>query len=280
MKKAKITLILLLSFFLNACTSSFVYNNIDWLLYWYVGDYVDLTSDQKATLDEYVASWHHWHRSTELKKYQAQLKNLQAKLPSSPLNQEQWLTEFYQAQQHFYRFRNEIAPELAAMAQQLSAQQLEGLLVTWKKKNLERQSENGGESKDERLISRQKDLAEQLEENIGKLTPLQIKMTQQYAQQFASTSEQRMLYQSTLQQVVRKLFAKQSAPEFQQQLTSIISNPDQYKTPEYKAASEQNKRLYAQMLADLNLSLTEKQKQTLNAKLEDWIRLIDKLILD
>ena len=98
MKKAKFTLVLLFSFLLSACSSSFVYDNIDWLLYWYVGDYVDLSTSQKAKLDERIASWQDWHRSTELKQYQKQLQNLKVQLSTGPLNQQQWLNEFDETQ--------------------------------------------------------------------------------------------------------------------------------------------------------------------------------------
>lgn len=68
-------------------------------------------------------------------------------------------------------------------------------------------------------------------------------------------------------------------PDFKLQLTALISNPDQYKTPQYQKDSEHNKRLYAQMLADLNVTLSQEQKRKLDAQLEEWISLIDDLIL-
>ena len=135
MKKARLPLVIVLSFLLSACSSSFVYNNIDWLLYWYLGDYVDLSLDQKAVLDERIVAWQSWHRSTELEKYQAQLKEVRGKLASGALTEEQWLNEFEEAQQHLHRFRSKIAPELAGIAHQLSTDQVEGVLSAWSKKD-------------------------------------------------------------------------------------------------------------------------------------------------
>ncbi|SHE34347.1 hypothetical protein SAMN02745753_00093 [Marinomonas polaris DSM 16579] len=278
MKKAKFPLVIIFSFLLSACSSSFVYNNIYWLLYWYVGDYVDFSSDQKATLDERIAAWQNWHRSTELEKYQTQLKNLRAKLDSGPLNQEQWLNEYDEAQQHLYHFRTKIAPELADIAQQLSPEQIAGILSIWKEKRQERQVEFDKQTEEEQLSRREERLAESVEDNIGTPDQRQVNIVKKYALQFIPTLNEQTAYQTTLQVAVRDIFVNRNRPDFKQQLVALISNPDQYKTSQYQAASEHNTRLYAQMFAELNLTLTQKQKLKLDAKLEDWISLIDDLI--
>lgn len=280
MKKAKLTVVVLFSFLLSACSSTFVYNNIDWLLYWYVDDYIDLSSDQEAALDERIASWQSWHRSTELEKYQTQLKTLRAQLKSGILNEEQWLSEFDEAQQHLSRFRTKIAPELAGIAQKLSTEQVEGLLYSWHKKRQERQSEFEKRTELERLIRREKRLVETIEDNIGKLSEQQIELIKQYVPMVLSITNEQTLYQTRLQNVLRGIFANRDNLDFKQQLIGLISNPDQYKTASYQARLDQNTHLYARMLAELNRTFTEKQKLKLDATLEDWINLLEDLISD
>ncbi|AEF56187.1 DUF6279 family lipoprotein [Marinomonas posidonica] len=278
MKKTRFSLVLLLSLLLSACSSSFVYNNLDWLLYWYVDDYIELTAEQKALLDERIDSWHAWHRSVELKTYRTQLNTLRAQLQKGTLDQKQWLQVFNEVQQSVQRLRDKIAPELAVLAPQLSTSQLEDFLSEWQKNREERQSRVAAESKEERLADRQEDLTERVEENIGKLTPEQRQILQRYVPQFMSTFELRMAYQTRLQKTIKDLFVNKNSPQFPQQLSDIITNPEQYKTPQHKAASEHNKALYAQMLADLNTSLTEEQQQTLDNKLQEWLQFLNGLI--
>lgn len=278
MKKARLSLVLLLSFLLSACSSSFAYNNIDWLLYWYLGDYVDLSLDQKAVLDERIVAWQSWHRSTELEKYQAQLKEVKGKLASGVLTEEQWLSEFEEAQQHLNRFRTKIAPELAGIAHQLSTAQVEGALSSWNKKRQERQSEFEKRTETERLIRQEKRLTEFFEDNMGTLTQQQADIINTYAPRFLSTNNERTEYHTSLQNVIRDTFANRDTFEFEQQLADLIRNPDQYKTPQYQAILDRNARLYAQMLAELNSTFTQKQKLTLDDKLEEKITLIGDLI--
>ncbi|MCW4627684.1 MULTISPECIES: DUF6279 family lipoprotein [Marinomonas] len=280
MKKARLPLVIVLSFLLSACSSSFVYNNIDWLLYWYLGDYVDLSLDQKAVLDERVVAWQSWHRSTELEKYQAQLKRLRVKFASGALSEEQWLSEFEEAQQHLHRFRSKIAPELAGIAQQLSVAQVEGALSAWSKKRHERQSEFEKRTEAERLIRQEERLTEFVEDNVGELTKLQSSIINTYAPRFLSTNNERTAYHTSLQNVIRDIFANRDTFEFEQQLADLIRHPDQYKTPQYQAILDRNARLYAQMLAELSSTFTQKQKLTLDDKLEEKINLIGDLISD
>ncbi|RBO80227.1 DUF6279 family lipoprotein [Marinomonas aquiplantarum] len=278
MKKTKISLVLVFSILLSACSSSFMYNNLDWLLYWYVDDYVELTSEQKSLLDERIDQWHAWHRSVELKIYQTQLNILRSQLQKGPLDQKQWLNVFDEVQQNVQRLRDKISPELAELAPQLSPSQVDGLLSAWQKKREERQSRVMAESKEERLADRQQDLTEQIEDSIGKLTPEQIQIVQRYVPQFMSTFELRMAYQARLQTMVKERFADRKTLDFSQQLSIIMTNPEQYKTPQHKAASAHNKMLYAQMLAELNRSLTEKQQQSLDDELQDWLQFLAGLI--
>lgn len=280
MQKAKFPLVILFSFLLSACSSSFVYNNIDWLLYWYLDDYVDLSSDQKAVVDDQIASWQSWHRSTELKKYQVQLQSLKIKLDIGPLNQEQWLNEFDEARQHLHRFRSKIAPDLASIAQQLSQDQITGILSTWKKKRQEKQDDFDERTEEERLSRREERLTESVEDNLGKLGRQQLNIIKKYARQLIPTFTERTVYQTTLQDTVRDIFANRNRSDFTQRLTLLISNPDQYKIAQYQQDLDHNARLYAQMLAELNLTLSQDQKRRLDVQFKEWIGLISDLISD
>ncbi len=74
MKKA---LLIALVLVMTGCSTKFTYNNLTWLAYWYLDDYVELTSEQKKVIDQKLYDWQLWHRYQELPKYQAHLKQLQ-----------------------------------------------------------------------------------------------------------------------------------------------------------------------------------------------------------
>ena len=71
-------LLLLFCLFLGtACSNKFFYNQLDWLIPWYVDDYVDLTLVQKENLDKQVEMLLQWHRGEELSHYIAILNHIE-----------------------------------------------------------------------------------------------------------------------------------------------------------------------------------------------------------
>ena len=68
------------SLFLTGCSFTFVYNNLDWWVDWYLDDYVSLNKSQQKAFDERFTQLHDWHRATQLSAYANQLKSLQAQI--------------------------------------------------------------------------------------------------------------------------------------------------------------------------------------------------------
>ena len=61
-----LVLVLLVLIFINACSIKPIYNNLDRLIVWQVGDYLDLNRDQKASLRTDLAVLLKWHRESHL----------------------------------------------------------------------------------------------------------------------------------------------------------------------------------------------------------------------
>ena len=68
--------IVIFALILSACSSQFAYNNLDWLIHWYLDDYIDLNKAQKQSFDGEFEKWMQWHRTEELQKYQQHLQEL------------------------------------------------------------------------------------------------------------------------------------------------------------------------------------------------------------
>ncbi len=77
------------------CTASFTYNHLDWLIPWYVDGYVDLTRDQRKSLEDRLEPLLEWHRDEELDRYIALLDCIEADLagPVSAATVQTWIDE-------------------------------------------------------------------------------------------------------------------------------------------------------------------------------------------
>ena len=63
MKRLRIFVLVSLLAALAGCSNSFVYNQLDWLIPWYLGDYVDLNREQQRAFKEQLGELLRWHRS-------------------------------------------------------------------------------------------------------------------------------------------------------------------------------------------------------------------------
>ena len=55
----KLTLLLWIVL-LSGCSTKFAYNNIDWLVNWYIDDYVVLDTQQEKQFDAILDKWTAW----------------------------------------------------------------------------------------------------------------------------------------------------------------------------------------------------------------------------
>ena len=71
---------MLLTLLAAGCTMSFTYNHLDWLIPWYVDDYVDLSRQQRQLLQGQLGPVLQWHREEELERYLELLDQIEADL--------------------------------------------------------------------------------------------------------------------------------------------------------------------------------------------------------
>lgn len=273
--------ILCATLLLSGCSSKWAYNNVDWLLYWYVDDYIELEKAQKSLLDGKVEQWHIWHRQEELVQYKQQLLDLKTQINQGNLTAEQWQMEFAKGSDHWKRFRAEIVPELSVLAVDLSDQQIEQLFNTLEKENIEEQQERDEESLEERIADAKKRLQKQVKEQVGKLSSQQKEILDGYMPRFQSTFDMWLSYRRLVQSKSKELMLnRNNLADFSEQLSNLLLNPEQLRTEQHKAAIEHNSALFGEMLSEIQATLSKKQYKHLNNEIDDLIDDITDLIED
>ncbi len=188
MKTFKTHFWLFAAFMLCSCsTTTFVYNNADWFIDFYLDDYVELDSNQEEILVNSVTKLQSWHRKTELSKYKSDLVWLIEQLELGNLNSEQWLNVFFKAKQHLYNFRDEVSPEAVKLIQKLSDEQINQMLALWTESDNEELEEFTQLGVTEEIKARQEKIAEVIEKNIGDLSSQQQSLVNRYSVQMEST---------------------------------------------------------------------------------------------
>lgn len=279
----KIGIILVTILTLSGCSSKFAYNNMDWLVHWYVDDYIEFTKEQENEFDAKMAVWLTWHRGEELSQYVAHINQIRQRVMTTALTPEEIAAEFKAARKHWERLRGEVSPGLAKLAPALSDEQVVYLFAQLEKENEEEEEERREELEDkteqERLDKRVKRVTKQVEEYIGKTNSEQRQLIRDYTPQFQSTYDYWLTYRRETQQVARELFSNRANnPAFVEELTNLMTNPDVYRSPEHIRIGDENSLVYATMLSKLQASLTEKQKRKLNKEIDDIVEDLEDLI--
>ena len=272
-------LVVVFIIFLTSCSSKLAYNNLDWWVYWYMDDYIELKGEQEEKFDAHLQNWLSWHKKSELTRYKAQLEDIRKQIQNDTLNSSIVYNNLELARSHWERVRDEVSPELAAIAKTLDDEQVVTLFAALEKDNKEEEEERQEaleKSEAERLKDRIERIQETISERIGDLSKEQKQIVSTYAQQFISTGDAWIKYRRNIQNAARKLFVSRKQNErFEQELVSLMQNPDNYKSDVYKQSSAHNMTVTATLLAEIFSTLSEKQRQTLIKNVDELIETVD-----
>ncbi|MFA3790486.1 DUF6279 family lipoprotein [Aliiglaciecola sp. SL4] len=266
---------------LGGCTSKFAYNNIDWMMYWYVDDYVDLDKSQKVLLDEKVEKWLKWHRQEELVTYRQHLADLKADLKNGNLTAQQWSKHIQRGSDHWTRFRNQISPELAELSIHLNDTQIQEMFDALEKENQKKEQKRNKKSAEERWENAIEDTQDQIKKWVGKLSKSQKDLIAEYTVKFLPTFEGWIDYRRNFQASVKNIMlSRHDVSNYAEEVDYMFQHPVLFKTPEYQQASEHNRKMYIQLLLELQTTFSEKQTKHILNELDDLIDDIDDLIDD
>ncbi|RDV26017.1 hypothetical protein DXV75_07990 [Alteromonas aestuariivivens] len=269
----------------TGCSSKLAYNNLDWLVYWYLDDYVELNDAQESLFDTHLQNWISWHRTEELSRYITHLKSLRNDIESGSLNEERLQWHMNEATQHWARIREELSPELAKFALTLSDDQIVRMFAALENDNREEEEkwqDKQDDSAEKRLAKRKEEFYDSFKQRIGRLTDEQKAIIDKYVTQFVSTHLHWIEYRRAVQSEARRIFATRNYSEdaFIASLQALMTDPDAYRSEEYTRVRQQNNQWYTQMAAELASSLTAKQKRKLIDEISDIISDLSELLDD
>jgi hypothetical protein len=262
---------------LSACSNTFMYNQLDWLIPWYVDDYVDLTRVQKKSLkQQLLPPLLEWHRKAELAHYLELLDKLQEDL-AGPLDEaviQVWVDEVELAGQ---RLEQRMLPLALGLGEQLSDQQMEEFLHNLWEQQSEMEEEYLERDQQTYIEDNEEGLQEGLEEFLGKLTAEQEALVSSAAIAMTrfddSWLEERRQWLQLLERVL-----SERGHDWQQQIIDAMDDREQMQNDRYREAYPHNQQVIQQAIALVLNMRTEKQSDHLQYQIDDLRRTLQKLI--
>jgi hypothetical protein len=178
----KLSPVLLSLLLLAGCSSTFMYNQLDWLVPWYADDYVDLTRVQEKSLKQQLVVLLQWHRSEELPAYVEILNDIERDLSGelSAATVRGWGEKMVVA---WERLEERALPMVFAVGEQLSDEQMADFVENLNQRQQELEQEYLSRTDEEYVEDSYDNFEENLSDILGSLTDEQEQYLRESTQQ-------------------------------------------------------------------------------------------------
>ncbi|MFT5722034.1 MAG: hypothetical protein ACI9W6_002352 [Motiliproteus sp.] len=271
-------LILSLALLLSGCSSyQLAYNNADWLLFRWVGDYVELTSAQRAELQPLVEQWHAQHRRTQLPGYAGFLVAMRHELRAPPLEAARFAQWQTQIEAHWLALRSSLVPLAIALLEQLERSQQQQLLAALRTE-IEAQRQDALErSAFEQAEHRANLYRQRMKRWIGRLDSAQRSDLQQLVQALPDSELQWLRYRSLwVDELERLLRIRPDKTRFHTGIRTLILSPGSIHGGALQQLVSSRQQRSDYLLTLIN-GLSASQRDQLLSEMDDLIDAVEQL---
>ena len=263
-------------FVVSACSSTtYVYNRLDFLLPWYMDDYVDLNAEQEAYLDELLVPFLAWHRAQELPVYLTALNRIEDSLnePLTPTGVGALVTDFESA---WLRLQGEGLTQLLDLGARLSDEQIAAFLEALWEQQREFEEEYLERSEAEFYEDNYDNTLDTFQDYMGKLSDVQRQWVRESSRQLLRSDQvwlqERALWLNRLAVLLER------KPGWQQRVRAAISARNDTASPDYQRVYDHNMDAIYQLTAQVLNARSERQSRYLKDKLADIRQDLEALI--
>ena len=262
---ARLAAVLLALLLLAGCGNTFLYNRLDWLIGWYVDDYVELSRAQEKVFQQRLRPVLDWHRREELALYAAFLQQIEAD-SAAPLDADtvrDWSRQLLLALE---RIEARLWPLIHEIGADLDQAQMAELLENIRARQRELEEEYLTRTDEEYAEDNFDRLSENLRDFLGPLSSAQEDQIAGAAQAMRRLDqawlEERRLWLKTLQ----RLSARE--PGWQAALRAAWAQRKERRTPRYHAHRRHNMDIIHALVAAVLNARSERQDRHLQRELD------------
>lgn len=252
---------------LGACSSTtFVYNRLDFLVPWYVDDYVDLNQPQKQYLDNLLAPFLRWHRSQELPDYLKILEGIEDNLnrPQTPAMVAAVFNDFETA---WLRLEGKSLNWLLDFGAQLSDAQIAELMEELWERQTDYEEEYLERTDEEFYQETYQESVDNAREYLGTLTDKQRELLRDFSRRLQRSD--RVWLQARAQWLTELAVLLERKPGWQQRVREAVVARRKNLSPEYQRIYDHNLNAICDVVAQLLNGRSEQQDQHLRDRLSD-----------
>ncbi|HHP7236119.1 MAG TPA: DUF6279 family lipoprotein [Desulfobacterales bacterium] len=267
MKKALLLLIAVVT--LTACGPRWYYPNLDWLIPWYVDDYISLDSRQSTDLGRRLVSLLDWHCRTQLPDYAGFLREIRRDAAEGRLDIQRFSAYNERIRGYWDIMIARIGPEVVTLMVTASDEQIRELFDNLERENQKLEEEFVNPPDEEIVRNRQKRMEKRLGYWFSDLTDAQQRMVAAWSEQLAPISadwiENRRKVQAEFQRLLEK---RNHSEEFADAFLALLNHPEAVRSETYRAKIATNTERTLLLLAQVSASMTPDQHAHFDGRLE------------
>jgi Family of unknown function (DUF6279) len=253
----------------------FAYKEAPPALAWMVGDYVDLSGEQKDWLHERVKAAFAWHRAKELPQYERFCETMLAQAADG-ISVEEARAADKELRGYYDRTLDHVTPDLADLLRGLDSVQLAQLERRFAKDNEKMVHESEQGTVEDRNADRAKKYVGHLEEFVGPLSSAQRAIVKRHADNYDEATKFRLEDRQHRQaETLRMVRQHVSRDEMIAGLHRLLVDTPSWRNPDYRRKlAARDEDLFA-MISELSATLSAEQRTHLQTRVRGFIRDMD-----
>jgi hypothetical protein len=216
-----VILIILLLLGVVGCGLRMTYPNLDWLIPWYVDDYISLNQEQRSLLEKRLMHALDWHCHTQLPVYAHMLKALANDLddPGRPLSVERWHAYAEQLNRRWRDIKIQIGPEMAEILASASDKQIAELFENVERRNNAFKDQYVDIPLDQLEQKRRKKMIKRVDRWFSEITPVQKQAIDDWSAAIRPLAADGLDYRQRVTAELRNLLTRRTDdPDFKRRL--------------------------------------------------------------
>jgi hypothetical protein len=267
----RLLLAALLLCLLGACTFTFYYRQLDWLIPWELSDYITIDASQRSELERRLVERLDWHCSTQLSAYAAWFREMRDE--SYPFTRADVERHYWRSVEFWDALILELTPDIVALLRGASDAQVGELLA-----NLERQTRKlekryvtaGGKWVQQRRIDR---MAEILQRWIGALNREQYQALERWSADLGRSGEGWIESRRRWRRALGEALAVRGEEErFAARIHTLFVEPQTLWPESYRREYDRLRSRTLDMLAEVAAAEAPGQQHYFRGQLLSWAK--------
>lgn len=253
---------------LAACSRiDLAYRNLDRLVPWSLGDYLDMNREQKALLDDRLKEHLAWHCKTQLPGYLDWLDRIRGMVADDQVTDQALQQRTREAREAIGRVAEEITPSATELLRGMSDSQVAEMRAAFRDDISERQKQYVDTPLPKQIARRTERMEKRLTPWFGELTPVQKQRVRAWSEALGDQNREWIANRAHWQQQLLLAMNQRNDASFEPRLATLLQHKESLWTPEYQAAYQNTERQARSLLVDLVQQSTPQQRRFLQERL-------------